>query len=201
MNVTSAQTPVGAYKEYDKEVADSRKAQQQAVDDKQKVNSPANQKDTVELTGGTKQTKATYNKPDYATINALKAESDRATNQLRQLVEQLLKDQGSSYNNLLRGRLSNGQIKVDATTQAEAQKLIADDGPMGAEAVSNRIVDFAIAISGGDPAQYDKLKAAIEKGFGEAKKALGGELPDISKKTYDLVMEKLDKWAGKTSEE
>ena len=58
---------------------------------------------------------------------------------------------------------------------------------------SDTIVYFAKAISGGNKSKLDKLIAAIDKGFSEAGKALGG-LPEISMKTYDRIMEKLDVW-------
>ena len=84
-------------------------------------------------------------------------------------------------------------IEVDETARLEAQELIGPDGALGVEAVSQRIVDFAIAISGGDKSKLDTLKKAINQGFKEAEKILG-ELPDISKQTYDRIMEKLDNW-------
>jgi hypothetical protein len=39
------------------------------------------------------------------------------------------------------------------------------------------------------------LKSSIEEGFRQAAQALGGELPEISHKTHDMIMGKLDKWA------
>jgi hypothetical protein len=39
-----------------------------------------------------------------------------------------------------------------------------------------------------------ELKNAIIQGFKEAKKEFGGKLPDISQRTYDEVMKKLDEW-------
>lgn len=66
---------------------------------------------------------------------------------------------------------------------------------MSPEKVSDRIVEFAKAISGGDKSKIDTLRDAIEKGFAEAARVLGGELPEVSQKTYDLVMQKLDTWA------
>ena len=57
-------------------------------------------------------------------------------------------------------------------------------------------VPVFLAISGGDKAQIGKLKAAIEDGFKQAKEALGGYLPEISQKTYDEVMKRMDEWAN-----
>lgn len=139
--------------------------------------------------------KVTYDKPkgtvDTKTIAALKRESEKAHEQLKELVEQLLKRQGYTWDKIIQGDFDD--IKVDDIAVEEAKALIAEDGPLGAEKTSDRIVDFAIAISGGDKTKLEELKAAIDKGFKEAEEMLGG-LPEVSKRTYDLVMEKLDKW-------
>lgn len=37
-----------------------------------------------------------------------------------------------------------------------------------------------------------QMQAAVEKGFKEATKSWGKELPDISNNTYDAVMKKFD---------
>lgn len=82
---------------------------------------------------------------------------------------------------------------LKSMTPEEAQKLIADDGYWGVEQTSNRIADFAIAQIGNDPSRKDQVIDAIMKGFNSAKEAFGGQLPDISQKTIDAVMSKLDK--------
>lgn len=77
--------------------------------------------------------------------------------------------------------------------RAEAAALIADDGPLGAEAVSDRIVEFAKSLAGGDKSKIGLIREAIKEGFRQAAQELGG-LPEVSLRTYDLVMEKLDRW-------
>lgn len=84
---------------------------------------------------------------------------------------------------------------MDAQTIAEAKQAISENGEYGIKAVSGRIVNFAIAASGGDKSKLEELKAAIDKGFEEAKKAFGGQLPDICSQTYDEIMKKLDDWS------
>lgn len=139
------------------------------------------------------ENKANYKKTthiyDKATIQKLKAESERTYESLRRLIEELLKRQGKTIKLIDPTEV----IEVDEQARLEAQQMIAEDGPLGAEAVSQRIVDFAIAISGGDKSKLDSLKAAIDEGFKQAEKILGG-LPEISRQTYDLIMEKLDNW-------
>lgn len=139
--------------------------------------------------------KVTYDKPkvnpDEKAIAALKQESEKAYEQLRQLVEQLLKRQGLSWHKARERGFAD--ITIDETAINEAKSLIADDGLLGPSKTSDRIVQFAIAISGGDRSKYEELKNAIDEGFREVEKMLGG-LPEVSQQTYNLVMEKLEKW-------
>ena len=44
--------------------------------------------------------------------------------------------------------------------------------------------------------KIEDMKDAFIKGFKEATKAWGKELPELSQKTYDKVMEKFDAWAN-----
>ena len=126
---------------------------------------------------------------DKNTILKLKAESQKAYDRLRRIVQEMLIRQGES------GLLAdlNKDIIVDEEARLEAQELIGPDGELGVEKTSQRIVDFAIAISGGDKSKLEEIKRAIDKGFEEAERILG-ELPEISRQTYDRVMEKLDAW-------
>lgn len=125
------------------------------------------------------------------TIERLKQESEKAYENLRQIVIDLMERQGHSVEKLKSGTIE--VLEVDESARAEAAALIADDGPLGAEAVSERIVQFAMAISGGNPSKKEQLLGAIEAGFAEVEKIFG-ELPEVSRKTYDLIIEKMDKW-------
>lgn len=116
---------------------------------------------------------------------------------LRGLVTSMLKEQGIDF------KVANGEqeINISTITQEEAVELIAEDGYFGVDQTSDRIVDFAIGIAGGDTSRLDAIKEGVEQGFGEALDAFGGWLPDISYDTYDAVMEKLDAWAEVDSPE
>jgi hypothetical protein len=117
--------------------------------------------------------------------------ADRGYELLRKMVTTLLQEQGVDF------EIATGTstINLQEITQEEAQQLIAEDGYFGVEQTSTRIVDFAIALAGGDVSRLDAIKEGVEKGFNEALQAFGGSLPDISYKTLDAVMEKLDVWA------
>ena len=71
-----------------------------------------------------------------------------------------------------------------------------------AENTSQRIVDFATSFfdsfQGAGIDFLNTIKAAIEKGFSEARGILGAvpkSVSDLTDRTYELVMEKLDIWA------
>ena len=113
---------------------------------------------------------------------------------LRGLVLNILKDQGVDHLIPVNGQ----EINLSEISQEEAQSLIEDDGYFGVEQTSDRIVDFAVGLSGDDPSRLDAIKQDVEQGFQEALDAFGGWLPDISYATYNTVMEKLDIWAGIT---
>lgn len=92
-------------------------------------------------------------------------------------------------------------LTVDAKTIAQAKKDISEDGYYGVKQTSERIVDFAKAVSGGNQNKLQEMRDAVEKGFKQAERMWGGELPDISKQTYDAVMSKFDEMQGIKTEE
>ena len=166
----------------------------------QYAKSPTEKKEVVEATANKETPAAVYEKSEPAktnpvydknTVLKLKQDSEKAHAQLIRIVQDMLNRQGKSLDLLDPNKL----IEVDETARLEAEKLIGPDGALGVEAVSQRLVDFAIAISGGDKSKADTLRAAIDKGFKEAEKILG-ELPEISRETYKLTMEKFDAWVN-----
>ena len=130
-------------------------------------------------------TKKTY-KPDTATIAKMKADADARTEQLRSLVEKMMTKQGETYGkaNDIWSVLSSGNFTVDAATKAQAQADIAEDGYWGVSQTSSRILDFATALTGGDPGKIEEMRNAFKKGYEQAEKTWGGKLPEISQKTY-----------------
>ena len=97
--------------------------------------------------------------------------------------------------------LAKGDFTVDAATKAQAEADIAEDGYWGVKQTSERILDFAQTLAGNDPEKLEKMRAAFEKGYAQAEKTWGGELPEISKNTFDAVMKGFDELTGKTSTE
>jgi len=140
--------------------------------------------------------KKTY-KPDTQLISKLQADADARTAQLRSLVEKMMSGQTNAYGkaNDIWQFLRKGDYTVDPATKLQAQKDIAEDGYWGVEQTSDRIIDFANALTGGDPDKIDEMRDAFKKGYKQAEKTWGGQLPDISQRTYDAVLEKFDKMA------
>ncbi|MGB8455458.1 MAG: hypothetical protein WCD89_24390 [Anaerocolumna sp.] len=143
--------------------------------------------------------KAVY-KQDTATISQLKAEADKRTRQLRDLVEKMLLKQGQTFDeSTMYQMLREGKVPVDAETAEQAKKDIAEDGYWGVNQTSDRLVSFAKALTGGDPDKIDEMIDAVKKGFKEATKTWGGDLPDICKQTLDSTLDKLEEWRKSTT--
>lgn len=153
-----------------------------------------------EKSSATEVTPKTY-APNTELIAKLKADADAKTEQLRSIVEKLIQGQGKALGTAdeMWSFLASGDYTVDAATKSQAQADIAADGYWGVEQTSNRILDFAKALSGGDPAKAEELRAAFKKGFEQATKTWGKDLPSISSDTYDSVMKKFDAWAAEAS--
>lgn len=141
-----------------------------------------------------------YVKKNSAVIKKLQADADARIAQMRSIVEQMMTKQGSAIGKAdsMWRFLADGNFTVSADVKAQAQKDIADDGYWGVEQTSDRIVDFAKALSGGDSEKADKMIEAFKKGFEQATKSWGKTLPDISQRTYDAVMKKFDAWKNGT---
>ncbi|MBD5543219.1 MAG: hypothetical protein HDR01_02960 [Lachnospiraceae bacterium] len=150
---------------------------------------------TSKTTGTAANSTKTY-KQDTATIAKLKADAEERTSQLRSLVEQLMSKQGTAYGqaNNMWSFLAGGNYTVDPATRAQAQADIAEDGYWGVTQTSDRILDFAKALTGGDPSKADEMLEAFKKGYEQAAKKWGGNLPDISQRTYDAVISKFEQW-------
>ena len=138
----------------------------------------------------------TTKQKNEAIISRLKADAEARTQQLQQLVQQMISKQGNAYGqaNDMWKFLASGNFTVDAQTKAQAQADIAEDGYWGVNQTSDRLLDFAVALSGGDEENMKKMVSAVEKGFKEATKSWGKDLPSISNDTYSATMKKFDQW-------
>jgi hypothetical protein len=98
----------------------------------------------------------------------------------------------------LKHQLENGGT-VTPQEQAAAAAAIADGGPWSVEAVSDRLVNMAVSFAGGDESKFAMMRSAIEAGFKMAEAMWGGQLPDISYRTFEATMTKLAEAFGQNA--
>lgn len=176
-----------------------------AANSTNKNQNTASAKDTASDTGviyEKSEEAKTYDKEKVVAM--LKADAEQRVNQFRSMVQDMMKQQGkhigTSDDSMWRF-LAGGNFTVTAEAKSQAQAAISEDGYWGVKQTSDRIVEFAKALSGGDPEKADELFKAFEKGFKQATKSWGKTLPDISHDTYDAVKEKFDAWKNEAAAE
>ena len=197
VNGVTSNTPVyGATSAASTNATSEQKVTTDATTTKQNETGVVYEKSDANATSAPKKT---YTQ-NTALINQLKADAEARTAQLKSLVEKLISGQGNAIGNAAEDDsiwsfLRKGNFTVDAATKAQAQADISEDGYWGVAQTSDRILDFAKALTGGDPDKIEEMRAAFEKGFKQATETWGDELPDISQRTYEATMDKFDKWA------
>lgn len=103
-------------------------------------------------------------------------------------------------------RNDDGSFSVDLSSLSpesrqalisKAQENISEDGYYGVNKTSERILNFAKAITGGDPSKIEEMKKMVQKAFDEVGSIFGGynNMPDISKQTYDSIMKGFEDWS------
>lgn len=111
----------------------------------------------------------------------------------KDFIRSLITDQAEEANFSFMGL----DLKVTEADSQKALESISEGGEYSIDSVATRIMDMAEALAGGDQTKLALLRNAVSDGFGEAAKRLGlkdEEMPDITRKTYDEVMMRFDKW-------
>lgn len=135
-------------------------------------------------------------------VAQLKADQETRMAQMQSLVTKMFSKQGITIGTAddMWKALAGGNFTADADTIAQAKEDISENGYWGVKQTSERIFSFAQALAGDDEEKMTKMKEAFEKGFKEATKTWGKELPGISQDTRDAVLKKFDEYfAGKNS--
>ncbi len=147
-------------------------------------------------------TPTTY-KQDPELISRLKADSEARVQQMQDLVNKMLNDQTKTFNIATGTNLKDffKDLVVDEATKKQAQEDISEDGYWGVKQTSQRIFDFAKALSGGDPEKMKEMQKAFEKGYSLATDAWGDELPEISKQTKEATQKLFDDYAAQFNTE
>ena len=140
---------------------------------------------TFEADGGRSYSSATRTgyTVDSDTIERLKSENEQ---RMANLVPQMLGKQINETNIL--EALHTGKFSAEDIEQAK--KDTAEDGYWGVEQTSDRLVKFAVALTGGDPDKLDSMIEAFEKGYAEAEKQWGGDLPELTQRTREATLKK-----------
>lgn len=85
----------------------------------------------------------------------------------------------------------------------EAKASIEEGGFWSVDKVAGRIMEMAELLAGGDASKLGTLKQAVIDGFGGAVSAFGyssmDDMPDITRQTYDEVMNRFDELENKLS--
>lgn len=155
----------------------------------EKSSDSASSKDSVKKNNSTDRS---------AIVQALKDDAEQRKQQLIEIVRKSMSGQASTWNKSQGLKSLFENLTVDADTIAQAKKDIAEDGYWGVDQTSDRILDFAKALSGGDSSKADELLEAFKKGYKQATGAWGDELPSLCKDTYDAVVKKFDEWKNGT---
>lgn len=187
---------VSAYQNYSK--VDTKAKEEATVEEKVegKATDTAEQGVVLEVS---KEAKKTYTQ-NTALVNQLKQDAENRMATFKKMIVDMMSKQagtfGTATDDAMWKFLASGDFTVDAATKAQAQADIAEDGYWGVEQTSDRIIDFAVALTGGDPDKVEEMREAFKKGYAQAEETWGGKLPEISQKTYDAVMKKFDELAG-----
>lgn len=132
--------------------------------------------------------------PDMNRVSELWSAHQERVNAFRQMVETLLGQQAERQG--LADGWSIRDIEITDEMRADAQAMIDEGGYFSVEETAARMLDFAVALTGGDPAQIEVMRDAVQRGFDQAERFFGGELPQISHDTLAAVMEGFDEWAA-----
>lgn len=126
-----------------------------------------------------------------AIVNQLKADAEERKNQMMNLVQRTFSGQvgtfGKASGDDFWRTLASGKFTVDAATKAQAKEDISEDGYWGVKKTSQRLFDFASALAGDDVDKMKDMQKAMEKGFKQATKTWGRELPEISRNTLSAA--------------
>lgn len=144
---------------------------------------------------------SSYAVKNSAIIEQMKADTENKMAQMQSLVQKMFEKQGVTIGTAddMWKALASGNFTADPETVAQAKQDISENGYWGVSQTSDRIFSFATALAGDDSEKMQQMKEAVQKGFKEATKAWGKDLPGISSDTYDSVMKKFDDWFGSKS--
>ncbi|MBE3606520.1 hydrogenase-4 component G [Campylobacter sp. RM13119] len=81
---------------------------------------------------------------------------------------------------------------IDKLNVDEASALVSEEGFFGITNTAQRLSGFVLSFAGDDLEKLQAAREGILRGFNEAQKACGGNLPEISQKTIDKALSSID---------
>ncbi|MCG3670120.1 hypothetical protein [Aliarcobacter butzleri] len=146
-------------------------------------------------------TKVTISMNAQYILFEMNASNVAKTNSLAQFGLTGLTDQQNDVLSFLNGGTSDGLTLSDLgyqgkpilqLSQDEATQLVSEDGFFGVTQTSDRVAGFVLSFAGDDLELLQKGREGIVKGFEEAEKLFGGQLPEISYKTQERTLALID---------
>ena len=146
-------------------------------------------------------TKVTISMNAQYILFEMNASNVTKTNALAQFGLTGLTDQQNDVLSFLNGGTSDGLTLSDLgyqgkpilqLSQDEATQLVSEDGFFGVTQTSDRVAGFVLSFSGDNLDILQKGREGIVKGFEEAEKLFGGQLPEISYKTQERTLALID---------
>ncbi|ABV67170.1 hypothetical protein [Aliarcobacter butzleri] len=146
-------------------------------------------------------TKVTISMNAQYILFEMNASNVTKTNSLAQFGLTGLTDQQNDVLSFLNGGTSDGLTLSDLgyqgkpilqLSQDEATQLVSEDGFFGVTQTSDRVAGFVLSFAGDDLELLQKGREGIVKGFEEAEKLFGGQLPEISYKTQERTLALID---------
>ena len=117
----------------------------------------------------------------------------------QEALEKEFTDQGKSYEKLSMLELNISYLEVESDTasgpkapKAPASLDICNNSYWGVEQTAERLASFVIYGAGDDLEKMRQGREGIIRGFKEAEKMWGGQLPDISYETLNRALEAID---------
>lgn len=185
-NVSSA-TANEVYNNYGSSAATGRKSSTAEKSSSKADNGVVYEKSTEQNTKNASYSITKMSAEDRAAlVQQLKADQESRQQNLISIVQQMIGKQANTSN--LASLFSAENLKnVDPATIAQAKEDVSENGYWGVTQTSQRLFDFACALAGDDVDKLKEMQEAMMKGYKQATRAWGTDLPSICQQTIDAA--------------
>jgi hypothetical protein len=199
MTVNSMTTTqmVQTYSSYETKSATSSKVSDSTADSAASTGVVYEKSDSSSTKSATYSINKMSSEDRAALVEQLKADQESRQQSLLSLVQSTFTGQASTFSLSTNSDdvwklFADGNFTVDAAAKKQAQEDISENGYWGVTQTSQRLFDFASALAGDDEETMQAMQKAMEKGFKQATKAWGKELPQISQDTLSAANKLFD---------